>query len=93
MRQLPISRLSKKDLEVLDLAMAGFQDKEIAADLRLKISTVIARKRRIRSKLHVKSIREALFICIEHLMLKAGYKKCDLSHSLKEAENFTHGKT
>ncbi|MEG2848654.1 MAG: response regulator transcription factor [Bacteroidales bacterium] len=62
--------LTSKELELLSLLANGYSSKEIATTMQITINTVETYKERIKSKLGVESIMEAVIFGIRHNFIK-----------------------
>jgi DNA-binding NarL/FixJ family response regulator len=60
----PVSRLSDRELEVLNLIGAGVTTREIAARLRVSIKTVETHRAHIKSKLHLENAAQLVQFCM-----------------------------
>jgi DNA-binding CsgD family transcriptional regulator len=66
----PLSRLSRREYEVLEFVVAGRTSKEIAAILGLKPSSVFTYRSRIMSKLGIGEIASLVRFSIRHNLIK-----------------------
>ena len=67
--QSPLKVLSVRELEVFKLITKGYKNKEIADELKIKLSTVEFHKKNIKEKLNARNITDLLNIAYKYHIL------------------------
>lgn len=69
--EVPVDRLSEREIEVLRLIALGHTNREIATQLFLSVRTVESHRARIQRKLEISSRSELVQYALEHSLLTA----------------------